>query len=237
VSVVDVTATASKSVAITSFVLNVFLSASLQLLWGMINALQIINHLPLFNLYMPASAQTFFKAVNDIAEFKIIPTEQVVDWLLRNNPESILKELGPLFLVLILGAVLLLVMLLLYCCSERFDYVFDVYYYLKYLIFWNGPIRYFFEGYMELSLISLLAVAEGLDWSTNFARMESLLVIAILALVFLLPILLTSYFRSRHSFFRDGEFLDKFKEVVEDLSHRRKNSPYFIAIYCYRRLA
>jgi hypothetical protein len=84
--VVNVTATTSKSVAIGSFILNVFLSASLQLLWGMINALQIICHLPLFNLYMPASAEIFFNTVKELAEFEIIPTEKVVDWLLRNDP-------------------------------------------------------------------------------------------------------------------------------------------------------
>jgi hypothetical protein len=51
---------ASKTVAVGTFVLNIVLSASLQLLWGMINALQIIGNLPLFNVYMPASAQVFF---------------------------------------------------------------------------------------------------------------------------------------------------------------------------------
>ena len=202
------TATTSKGVAIGSFVLNVFLSASLQLLWGMINALQIICHLPLFNLYMPSSAIVFFDTVKELTEFKIIPTEKVVDWLLRNDPESFFREIGPLFLVPVFGAVILIVMLLLYCCSERFEYAFLAHYYLRYLIFWNGPLRYFLEGYMVFSLSSLLAVTEGLDWTTNLARMNSLLVIAILALVFLLPMILTTYFRMRFSLFRDGEFMD-----------------------------
>jgi hypothetical protein len=110
----------------------------------------------------------------------------------------------------VFGTVLLMVMLLLYFCSERYEYAFVAHYYLRYLIFWNGPLRYFLEGYMVFSLSSLLAVTEGLDWSNNLARMDSLLVIAILALVFLLPIVLTTFFRFRFSLFRDGEFMDKF---------------------------
>jgi hypothetical protein len=137
----------------------------------------------------------------------------------------------------IFGAAILMVMLLLYCCSERFEYAFFAHYYLRYLIFWNGPLRYFLEGYMVFSLSSLLTVTRGLDWSNNLARMDSLLVIAILVLVFLLPIVLTTFFRFRFSLFRDGDFMDKFSDVVADLSHRSKHSSYFIAIYCYRRLA
>jgi hypothetical protein len=55
--------TVSKTVSVGAFALNVFLSASLSLLWGMINALQIIGHLPYLNVFMPASAEMFFSIV------------------------------------------------------------------------------------------------------------------------------------------------------------------------------
>ena len=73
---------ASKTVAVGAFVINLVLSASLQLLWGMINALQIIGNLPLFNLYIPASAQVFFKVVTDLAKFDIIPSRLIIEWLI-----------------------------------------------------------------------------------------------------------------------------------------------------------
>jgi hypothetical protein len=31
---------------------------------------------------MPASAQSFFAAVNELAELEIIPTDEIISWLL-----------------------------------------------------------------------------------------------------------------------------------------------------------
>lgn len=45
----------AKSLMVGMGVFNIFLSASLSMLWGMINALQIIAHLPMFNLAVPAN--------------------------------------------------------------------------------------------------------------------------------------------------------------------------------------
>lgn len=56
----EAAATATKSILQSMGVLNIFLSASLNLLWGMVNALQIISHLPYFNVAMPANVIDFF---------------------------------------------------------------------------------------------------------------------------------------------------------------------------------
>lgn len=47
------------------------------MLWGMINVMQIIVHMPLLNVYFPANATFFYKLIIDIAGFDIIPA----DWL------------------------------------------------------------------------------------------------------------------------------------------------------------
>jgi hypothetical protein len=135
------------------------------------------------------------------------------------------------------GVLLLGIMTLLRVCSERYDFVFDLRERIKNLIFWNGTLRYILEGYMVLSMSAILNVAQGLDWSTHFTRFTSLISLAILIIVFLLPVQLTIFFRWKFKMFTDPEFLERFVDIIGDLSYRSKYSSYFLLIYCYRRLA
>ena len=59
-SVTTTVSSTTKGVFSMTFIINVFLAASLSLLWGLVNAFQIIGNLPKFNLYMPANAEAFF---------------------------------------------------------------------------------------------------------------------------------------------------------------------------------
>lgn len=55
-------------------------SGSLQYLWGMINTLQLIVHVPLFTLWFPANAAYMYSFIITISNFNIIPdgiTEKV----------------------------------------------------------------------------------------------------------------------------------------------------------------
>ncbi len=92
------------------------------------------------------------------------------------------------------------------------------------------------EGYLELALASFLAWSKGLDWSTTFTRVSSLFTLANLAVIIVVPIIVSRYLHRNHSKFRDGEFLDRFSEVIGDLSYRSNLSPYFLSVFCYRRL-
>jgi len=47
---------ASTATVILSFFVNLILSASMNMLWSMMNSLQIIVHLPLMNLSYPSNA-------------------------------------------------------------------------------------------------------------------------------------------------------------------------------------
>ena len=47
----------TKAVTISSFLLNLAMSASLSELWGMIHGLQIMTHMPITNIKFPANAE------------------------------------------------------------------------------------------------------------------------------------------------------------------------------------
>ena len=65
------------STVIGNFLINMCLSGSLQYLWGMINALQIVFHLPGNAVEMPANAKMAYSSMIKVTQFNIIPE----DWI------------------------------------------------------------------------------------------------------------------------------------------------------------
>ena len=54
-------------------------------MWAMINALQIIGKLPMFNTYTPANVNALFGFIENISSFKIIPTDSMIKAILSDN--------------------------------------------------------------------------------------------------------------------------------------------------------
>ena len=48
---------------------------SISLLWGFINSLQIVAHIPLLNVLLPGNARIVYDATYTIATFDIIPMD------------------------------------------------------------------------------------------------------------------------------------------------------------------
>lgn len=65
-NVKEALAEGTNGVILGTFILNLMLSTSMNLLWGMINALQIIGNMPKFNLYVPANVLEFYTFINKV---------------------------------------------------------------------------------------------------------------------------------------------------------------------------
>ena len=62
-----------KTTAIGNFAISVVLSGSLQYLWGMINSLQIVLHLPGSSVEMPSNALMVYSTLISVTQFDVIP--------------------------------------------------------------------------------------------------------------------------------------------------------------------
>ncbi len=62
-------------------------SASLNYLWGMINVLQIIVHMPLFTIAFPTSSKMFFSILISVSQFDVLPSE-LLDQIFFNFDEA-----------------------------------------------------------------------------------------------------------------------------------------------------
>jgi hypothetical protein len=73
---------------------NLHRSASLQMLWGMINVMQIIVKMPLLNITFPQNAATFYTFITDVSSFDILPTDTINAYLFSFSDQ---KEDDPNF--------------------------------------------------------------------------------------------------------------------------------------------
>ena len=69
-----------QSLMMGNFFLNILMSSSMSALWGMINALQILIHLPIFSIPIPLYAQIFCSTIIAITQFDVLPTETLNEW-------------------------------------------------------------------------------------------------------------------------------------------------------------
>jgi hypothetical protein len=77
--------------------LQIFMSVSMQLLWGMVNTLQLVIHMNMLSVMIPANVQFFLSFVVNIVNFKIIPTKDIINSLLGLKDKMKKSDVSPEF--------------------------------------------------------------------------------------------------------------------------------------------
>ena len=61
--------------------MSVFITGGLSAVWGLINSLQIIAHLKLLNVIMPANASVLYDIIYNLATFDLPFVSDATDWV------------------------------------------------------------------------------------------------------------------------------------------------------------
>jgi hypothetical protein len=69
----------------------------MQLLWGMVNTLQLVIHMNMLSIIVPANAQYFFTFIVDIVNFKIIPTKDIINKIMGTSDKLKKSDVSPEF--------------------------------------------------------------------------------------------------------------------------------------------
>ena len=77
--------------------LQIFMSVSMQLLWGMVNTLQLVIHMNMLSVMIPANVQFFLSFVVNIVNFKIVPTKDIINSLLGLKDKMKKSDVYPEF--------------------------------------------------------------------------------------------------------------------------------------------
>lgn len=175
---------------IINFFVNLVLSASLNLIWSMMNALQIIVHIPLANLAFPSNATAVSRIFLALANFDVLPhpalnalifdfdetrkAEEVRFDVMGYGDINFILNSGTSFWLINLWAFLAVVSIIsafVKSFGNRFDAFRN---WLNSLVFFDLLIRIYLETYLELLVCSLINI-KYMSWNYDGERLSSLI--------------------------------------------------------------
>lgn len=198
----DSVGNSSNALVGSNFIVNLLLSGSMNLVWNVINGLQIIAYMPLFNVKTPGNAGAFNKFFISIASFDMFKTEEITANLMyipEGDPLSlnlqdqgiesllIIPNLGTLFYLLLAYLALIIVQLLLYNVGKKVPKIGQISSKIGIFLYWNGLIRFFMEVYLDYSVSALLNL-QAIYWedelsAVSFCNVLSIIFVILMALI------------------------------------------------------
>lgn len=222
-------------VGITSFILSIVISTALNLLWGLLNTLQLLIHLPIF-VYFPGFSKIFYDAIIGIAKFEVWETHDTVAGIFeldideepynerfesfRYDSRNFLMNSGFILLMILFIFALILVSYLLrlasviLCCRAKIRKLAEK---LEAILYWGFVIRIVLEVSLELAIISLMDIAVR-NW-TNWGYITSY-ALSILSLIILIVFALWIRFYLRKRELKDPAYMKKMGSAYEGLIPR-----------------
>ena len=229
---VQQTATVAATTAIgTSVLSNFALGMPLSLIWSMVNGLQTVVHMPLFNVQFPRYAFVFLSGLIIIANFEPLPDEYT-DFFTTYpergpfNERFDMANYGSVipfansstdffFFKLFLG-MFVLAILISEKCVASIPFCGRIKSYIEKRLYWTIPIRYFYEGYLELSIVFLISLMKTSWTDNNFDLTFSNLISAVFMLVLLAyPIFVHCKYQRNYHRLDEEKFKGKYGDLFE----------------------
>ena len=167
-------------------IIQTLVAGSLSQLWGMINGIQILVHMRVFNVWFPKNASIFTSSLIQVATFEIpiININSVREYILQQEIEdddnglphidgdanpmlSGLDELGygdrhmgsimgTIYIIMIATTFAVLLMILMIPLRGKFETANKIHAKLSHALLWNFLIRLIFEACIELTFVMIL---------------------------------------------------------------------------------
>ena len=238
-----------QAVTVGNIVLNFLLSASLNYLWSMIEAQQIIVMLPEFNVTIPALPNTFVTEFINIANFDVIEMDTLTELVGLDQPEVppfndrldtvgfgdtyFIHNCGALFLI-ILVIVLLWVFVLIFrrknlCGCKQKRRRLQRWLNIKAvgmwgMMFWKMPIQTMLESYLILIFASLCNILAKPAYETGGQIFELVLAIGffVISIAFLVASVIFLY--REHDKLAEPQTKVRYAPLYEelDISEKKK---------------
>jgi len=197
-----------QAVVYGNFLMSMLVSFSLNYLWSMINCLQLLVYLPLFNVIFPANIQMVVSILISVATFDVVPMiDEIQDFLfnfvytseineresygweaLGFNTKNFTRNSGSMFLVV-------LIFIVMRICEQVSLFLtnFSFFWIPIYKYFESGSIieiggRFLLEGFIDLFTCALLNTELIAKMDIIFTNFSDAFVF-VLAIIFFLILL------------------------------------------------
>ena len=251
---------AAQSATAASAVLRILIRGSMSQIWGFINGMQFVIHLPTLNINLPGNGYTVMKNIAMVATFDIpyvnlesVPKIYKVSdvKVLTGYPENIVEQMEILgynsayisttmgsqylFLLMTIFGLLLIVITLPFksrttCCGNTNRW-------LRKKLLWNWIIRFLLESALEIGfgLILLFRYGER-DKQYPWTIVDFIIGISLAILLFPLPAFILFFYSKYHDRLKDEEFKETFGTAIEGFDPNYASICYS-AIFVTKRFA
>ena len=167
---------------------NAIIGSSLGAIFGMINALQIIIILPLFDTSMPANTGMVFKYLTKIAAFDILEIGDYVDEFLElgqtdpvdNNFETLgfeskwfINNVGSFFIYLLWCFAIVIFYLLVATLNKTSGYCLRLKHRLSIMVFWNKLSMAIFESILVVGLSCFITFRRNFVYESTGEQVQT----------------------------------------------------------------
>ncbi|CDW90296.1 UNKNOWN [Stylonychia lemnae] len=210
-------------------ILQIVLGFSMKKLWMLINTLQILVHIPMLQIPMPANAILCFQALIDISNLQVIPKEQIKSYAGSIYDTSTDKVDERYSFFLIVGVVLLIKLI-----SKKMPACRKAYEFLKSRLFFSALLRPILKGYLKFCIASFIAIKSFMSGSQDILEsiISAIMAIALILCPFVFVRFLKVYKRQLNS----ENFKQKFGTLYMNLDTKSFISLLNLLSYLLRRL-
>lgn len=169
----ETTDTAIKTILTSSLLVNILMISSMEMMWGIINGIQLMAYMPLFFVKVPANATLFIQMLLELSSFELLPTDLFNDFLFffpeteplglnyqelgYESPFTILN-LGSIFYMFIMYVVLMAVHLLLVFGGRFSHRISTLSNKIGASLYWAGILRFWIEIYFDACLAASIGL-------------------------------------------------------------------------------
>jgi hypothetical protein len=224
----------------------------MQLLWGMVNTMQLIIHMNMLSVLMPANVQLFFSLIVQIVNFKVIKTDTIISTLFgfkqefksKVSPEfqqtgyetsNLLKNLG-LLLLAVIGVLCLVVLIwLMRFAAKRFPIVDKIQTMISRKLFFNSILRGLLEAYLKFGISTWIAVkAFNIDERDDI--INAWMTILMTSFVMGFPVFIYVFLRRNAEKLQLEDFKGRFESLYLNVDTSVKKSILTVSLFVFRRL-
>ena len=228
-----------------SIFMNIFLASSLQLLWKMLGAVQLMVHLPMMSVAFPSNALFAFQLIIDLANLKIVPVDKITQLMFKMKKQvdtegfgytnNMIQSLGVLFLGLCLFCLLVGLAFIFWKFFRHKPIVKKVLTKLYNMVIFNTFIRSFIAGYLVFAVASLKNSA-NLNFETSGDIISSILALIFATFCAMAPFMMAKFLTRFQSQLASEKFSNRCSTLYTGVKIEKTDCLLFNAMFCLRRL-
>lgn len=157
--------------------------------------------------------------------------------MLGYNGKNLILNLGTSFIVFFLGVsgTLLLLMIERIAAKDKSSKLYKLVHYFYSRIVFSMVIRFLIEGYMELTLMTLVA-RYGRNWTLSGDKLSAVVELVFTVFLGVLPIFVFVFIWKLGKKFENKSFTEKYGSIYADLNMENPLSKWYNFVFIMRRL-